>query len=427
MSKITKTLTLMLTLLIVSGLILAGCGSEQAKTTAANSTAASSPAASQSPLSTQKPTLKLGVIVPLSGANAFVGAENKNAISMYLDEVNARPDYPVKLEAVFTDDQGDVNQAVSCATKLATQDKVAAVIGPWSSTCTAAASTYLETLKIPSMSVGAGVDTLTKRGLKYYFRATGNNSMQGQRVPIYLATVRNWKNVIVVYQQTDYGVTILKQVKETGPRVSMTVSGEFAYDLNTTDFTSLLAKLKGMTYDGIIMGVSSPEEISNFIKQASELGMDVSKFFGVGVDVGKVASLVGATANGYSSNANFDNIVPTTEVGKKFVTDYKTKYNTTPSLYACQGREVCDVFVQAIKLAATKDSEGITNALKSNTFTTMYGTVKFDATNENFVSFIIQQIVDGKVKTTDTKQYDAYKTYYVEPTAVPSASPSASK
>lgn len=410
---------LLISLLLVCSLILTACNSTNT-TTQSTETAKPDETKTEKTENTQnneKPVVTIGGMVPLTGNNAYVGEETSNAIKLYIKQLNDSGELPITLDYVCLDDQGDVTEALTCATKLAEQYKVPCVLGPWLSSQTAATTEYFEKMRIVSISVGAGVDELTQKGYKYYFRTTGNNSMQGQRVPIYLYVARGWKNVIVVYPQSDYGVSILNTVHDVGDRLGMNIIAEFSYELNATDFYSLLSNIKQYEYDGLIMPISNTEELANFTRQAYELGFDLSKLFGVGVDIRRVLELIGEASYGLSSNANFDNIEPTTEAGKKFVESYKETYGSQPSLYACQGRETADALIQAIVIAYNKngfvDGDGIVEAYENNVFTTMYGKVDCTETHDNFVSFIVQQIVDGKVKTVDTTQYDEYKEYFV--------------
>ncbi|MFX5903625.1 ABC transporter substrate-binding protein, partial [Acinetobacter baumannii] len=72
-------------------------------------------------------SLKVGVILPLSGASAVSGKAALNGIQLAADEVNTAG--KVRLELVVVDDGTDAAKAVPAFTKLMTVDKVDIVIG----------------------------------------------------------------------------------------------------------------------------------------------------------------------------------------------------------------------------------------------------------------------------------------------------------
>jgi branched-chain amino acid transport system substrate-binding protein len=72
-------------------------------------------------------TLKVGVILPLSGVSAVSGKAALNGIQLAADEVNAAG--KVRLELVVVDDGTDPAKAVPAFTKLMTVDRVDIVIG----------------------------------------------------------------------------------------------------------------------------------------------------------------------------------------------------------------------------------------------------------------------------------------------------------
>jgi len=72
-------------------------------------------------------TLKVGVILPLSGVSAVSGKAALNGIQLAADEVNAAG--KVRLELVVVDDGTDPTKAVPAFTKLMTVDRVDIVIG----------------------------------------------------------------------------------------------------------------------------------------------------------------------------------------------------------------------------------------------------------------------------------------------------------
>src|SRR5579864_4340568 len=79
-------------------------------------------------------TSRIGIIVPQTGSQAAFGEALKNGYLIALDEINARGGVlGRKLELDFYDDQSRPDQAVQGVSKLVDQDRVAVLIGSFSS------------------------------------------------------------------------------------------------------------------------------------------------------------------------------------------------------------------------------------------------------------------------------------------------------
>src|SRR5690349_7018004 len=133
-------------------------------------------------------SVKIGVLMPLTGNAAAAGQASKAAIEVAADIVNnAHPELAnlplattaglphfggAKLDVVFVDHQGNPSLAQQLATRLVTEDKVNALMGAYQSSCTFTATPVAERYGIPFMVGDSSALNITTRGLKYVFRST---------------------------------------------------------------------------------------------------------------------------------------------------------------------------------------------------------------------------------------------------------------
>jgi branched-chain amino acid transport system substrate-binding protein len=133
-------------------------------------------------------TVKIGAIYPLTGGAASAGTAVKQAIEVATEIINnphpELPNLPLattaglpnlggrKVEVIFADHQGNPATAQSEALRLITQDKVAALVGAYQSSCGLTASAVAERYGIPFMASEASAPSLTERGFKWFFRPT---------------------------------------------------------------------------------------------------------------------------------------------------------------------------------------------------------------------------------------------------------------
>jgi branched-chain amino acid transport system substrate-binding protein len=117
---------------------------------------------------------KVGVITSLSGELATGGNVTKRGYDLWANEVNAKGGIEIggkkyKVELAYADDQSQPAQAASAAERLATQEKVDFVLGPYASGTTRAAAPVLEKYKIPMITGSAESPLIWLDKLKYTF------------------------------------------------------------------------------------------------------------------------------------------------------------------------------------------------------------------------------------------------------------------
>ena len=113
--------------------------------------------------------VKIGVIYPLTGPGAAVGAELRNALELAADVINngapGIADLPfsagkglpnlkgAKIKLVFADHQANPQIGATEAERLITQEKVVAIVGAYNSAVTATASQVAERAGIPFLNL----------------------------------------------------------------------------------------------------------------------------------------------------------------------------------------------------------------------------------------------------------------------------------
>src|ERR1700682_244260 len=117
--------------------------------------------------------IKIGVRTPLSPpGDAAAGQFIVRGAKMAVDEING-PGGVLggrKIELVIEDDSGTPEKGVAGLRKLASQDKVSAVIGQFHSSVMEAVQDLAEQLKIPVFSTQASARGITEKHLTYTFR-----------------------------------------------------------------------------------------------------------------------------------------------------------------------------------------------------------------------------------------------------------------
>ena len=117
-------------------------------------------------------TISVGLLAPLTGASAQTAEQVKNVVEMRVAQVNADGGVDGKdLEVKVYDTKLDPAVATQQAQRAISQDKVAALIGPWTSTEVLAAGEVAERAKMVTITYSAAAEAVTD-GKEYVFRTS---------------------------------------------------------------------------------------------------------------------------------------------------------------------------------------------------------------------------------------------------------------
>src|SRR6202042_2443659 len=97
-----------------------------------------------------KGTVRVGVLLPLTGNTAWAGKTNRIAATIAAEEVNAQDlAGGYKIDLVFGDSQCEPRPAHDQAERLISQEKVQLLIGEWCSSASVAAAQVANDERIP--------------------------------------------------------------------------------------------------------------------------------------------------------------------------------------------------------------------------------------------------------------------------------------
>ncbi|KAL6606033.1 hypothetical protein ACP70R_041686 [Stipagrostis hirtigluma subsp. patula] len=148
----------------------------------------------------------VGVILDLATA---LGKKSLLSVEMALEDFYAaHPDFTTRVRLHVRDSDRDVVAAASAAVDLIRNDKVSIVIGPQSA-LQAEFVTYLANkTKVPVISFSATKDPITQYHVLYFLHAGVKDSFQATPIAAFVKAY-GWKNVVLVYEDSNYGVGIL--------------------------------------------------------------------------------------------------------------------------------------------------------------------------------------------------------------------------
>ncbi|RKJ52262.1 ABC transporter substrate-binding protein, partial [Butyricicoccus sp. 1XD8-22] len=233
---------------IVAVIMLSACGNS------------SSDSSTDTETSSEGDTIKIGTILPLSGASAQLGENSKKAIDMAVEEINEAGGIKAlggkKLEIVYADSQGDPPTGVSEAERLLSDPEIVLLNGAWQSGVTLPASEVAERNGKIWIAPVPSEDSITERGFKYVFRLADTSTM---RVAAQIAFLKDLnkiepiKTVAVLYENTAWGTGVADTWKEELPANGFEIVLAEGYDGNAADLTPVATKVKNVNPDVVLM------------------------------------------------------------------------------------------------------------------------------------------------------------------------------
>lgn len=346
--------------------------------------------------------IKIGGNFGLTGGIATFGNSSKNAINMAVKEINASGGVLGKqITFVFADNKSEAAEAAAAATKLITQDKVVAVLGPIASSNVLAASQIHIDNKIPLLTATATnpkvtVDEKTGKVKDYIFRACFIDPFQGTVMANFAAKSLNGKTAaILTDNSSDYSKGLTQVFKESFVKAGGTIVAEEAFLQKDQDFKATLTKVKSKSPD-VIFIPAYYEEAGKIVKQARELGITVPMLGTDGWDSPKMVEIAGGAAlNGtyFSNHYSPDDTSPAVQ---KFVAAYKREFGQTPDALAALAYDATLMIADAIKRAGSAEPAKINDALAATKgLQVVSGVINLDEQHNPIKSAVVIEFKDG--------------------------------
>ncbi len=344
--------------------------------------------------------IRIGAISPFTGEGANYGKAARTAIDLAVDEINKKGGINGrKLVVQYEDDKGNPKDALSAFNKLATVDKVPAVLGPFYSTNVLACAPVANRSKTVLLTGTATSDNIRDAG-EYVFRVCPSNDEQARTIARFVFENLGLRKSFIIYRNVDYGITLRDKFEKAFKALGGTILGAEAVTPDTSDVRAQLTKAKAESAELIYAAVHYPEG-GALLRQAKELG--VSSVI-VGTDGGydpKLLEIAGEAAEGSywvtigwgdeSSNPNI----------ARFRKAYKEHYEEEPGVYSGLFYDATHVLAKALTEAKAIDGPSLQEALSNIVYEGPTGITKFDEFGDVEKPFAVYIVKSGQFVPVD--------------------------
>lgn len=367
--------------------------------------------------------VKIGVIYPMTGDLASVGADQKAAMELAQQVINGEYNLNMPLaktkgltnlkgapiQLVFGDSQGKPETARSEAERLIKEEKVVALLGAYASSSTAPSSQVAERYGIPYVTPESTRADLTERGFKWFFRNIPYDQMAVDEQFKFLDWLQKSKglkigNLGIANENSLWGQGSADEQKKQAEKFNLKVAAAVAYPKEITDVTSEVLKLKSANVNTLLITAYVNDSIL-FQKALKEQNLNLDGI--IGLEGGHVAKefipTLGKDAEYVLTSATWSpGLINSKEICGKVNAMYKEKSGKDLSAYQPHAFTAVMVLADAINRAGSTAPDGLRKAIAETNYPgdsliMPWKGVKYDEKGQNvYGSPLFLQIQNGK-------------------------------
>lgn len=346
-------------------------------------------------------TLKIGLILPMTGPFASTGCQIDAAARLYLAQ-HGNTVAGRKVELVLRDDASTADTTRRIAQELVVNEKVVALAGFGLTPLALATAPIATQSKTPMVVMAAATSSIIKASP--FIVRTSFTLPQATIGIAEWAAKNGLKNVITLVTDYGPGIDAEKAFKSRFTLNGGTVPAELRVPLKSPDFAPFLQRVMDAKPDGLFVFMPSGVG-AQFMKQFKERGLDQSgiRLIGTGDvtdddilnDMGDVA--LGVTTSHHYSAAH------DSPLNKKFVAEFgKANNGMRPNFMAVGGYDGMRVIMKGLEQTKGQGGQALLDAMKGQVFESPRGPVLIDAQTRD----IVQDIYIRKVERVGGQLYN---------------------
>lgn len=326
-------------------------------------------------LTAQAQSVKIGFIGTLSGPAGALGQDQYDAFMLGIEHAGGKLG-GATVQVIKEDDQLKADLGVQLAQKLIERDKVDIITGVTFSNVMMAIHKPITDANVLLIGSNAGPSPLTGKGCsRNFFSTSWNNDSLHESMGQY-ANDAGYKKVFLLAPNYQAGKDALSGFKRM---YKGAVVDEVYTTVNQPDYSAEIAQLQAAKPDAIYVFYPGGMGV-NFVKQYQQAGLlgklpmlSTSTVDGTTLPALKDIAVGAVTGSPYSPD--IDN-----PQNKKFVDDFRKKYNRMPSLYAAQSYDAAMLLNAALTKTGGKadNRDTLRAAIKSAEFKSVAGPFKFN-------------------------------------------------
>ncbi|WP_395677941.1 ABC transporter substrate-binding protein [Inquilinus sp.] len=347
-------------------------------------------------------TVKIGLILPMTGASASTGREIEAAARLYLQQ-HGTTVAGKTIELIVKDDTGTADVTKRLAQELVVKDKVAVLAGFGLTPLAAAAAPISSPAQVPQGLMAAATAVTTEASP---FIVRTSFTLPQVTVPLADWSARNGiKTVVTLVSDYAPGLDAQKAFAQRFTQAGGTVVEQLQVPLKNPDFAPFLQRVADAKPDAVFVFVPSGFG-AVFMKQFVERGLDKSgiRLIATGdVTDDELLDKIGDVALGTITTHHYS-VAHDSPENKAFVQAFQAaNAGLRPNFMAVGGYDGMHLIFEALKkTGGATDGQGLLDAMKGMSWTSVRGPISIDPDTRD----IIQNVYVRKVEKRDGALYN---------------------
>jgi branched-chain amino acid transport system substrate-binding protein len=346
-------------------------------------------------------TVKVDIIVPMTGVLAPLGKQLTAAANLYVAQ-HGTAVAGKNIELIIKDDSGVPDNARRLAQELIINDQVS-VIGAGVTPSALAIAPIVTQGKVATVIMLSGTSIVTERS-PYFVRTSFTLGQQSSIIAEWAAKNGSRKVVII---QSDYppgaeaSAVFTAFFTKAGGQIAETIK----VPVSNPDFAPALDRARDLHPDTLFVFVPASGQAGTFARQFVERGLDKAgiKLIGPG-DItddndlpGMSDAMLGVVTAGFYSAYH------QSAMNQKYVEDFKSAYNLRPNFISVGGWDGMRLIYEALKKTGGRtDADSLIDAMKGMSWESPRGPISIDPQTRD----IVQNIYIRKVEKKNGELYN---------------------
>jgi branched-chain amino acid transport system substrate-binding protein len=346
-------------------------------------------------------TVKIGVVLPLTGGLAAVGKQVQAGIKLYVEK-NGATAANKKIDLIIKDDGGVPDNSKRLAQELIVNEKVA-VVGSALTPSAMAVGPLSTQAKTANVVMVSGTSSVINPNNPYMVRTSFTLGQQSGIIAEWAAK-NGSKKVVIVQSDWAPGAEATAVFTDSFTKAGGQVVQTIKVPLANPDFSPFLQRARDLNPDTLFVFVPAGQA-GTFAKQFAERGLDKAgiKLIGPG-DITDDDDLPGmgdamlgvVTAGIYSTLHN-------SQMNKDYVAAFKKANNFRPNFISLGGYDGMHAIYEALKKTGGKtDGDSLVGAMKGMKWESPRGPISIDPDTRD----IVQNVYVRKVEKVQGELYN---------------------
>jgi len=349
--------------------------------------------------------VRVGIVLPLSGTQAFFGEMERDAFQLAVDEINARGGVRgARLEFVVADDRSRADAGAAALEKLIDEEHVVMIGGGYSSSVTAALVEVAQRKGVPFLINTAAADGLTQGDRHWVFRLNPPASVYAAAAVDFLMAEVGAESVAIIHEDGAFGQSQSRFFADACRRNGIRVLLQDSYsqqEFEVWRVSQFLLRVRRMKPDVIFM-VSYLTDASLLMRQFRSLDWQPRLYLGgaAGFTLPAFPELAGDDADDVATVTLWHESLPYPGA-RGFHDRYEAAYSRDADYHGAEAYAAAYVIADALERAETLAPEDIRAALAATKMTTAFGPVEFVSfdgmSRQNELPAYVARWIDGRL------------------------------